>query len=142
MNSKLARAGLMSAGALLAFLAGLAVGQRTIYSRLLPNLAAETQFNLTQRVDTLARLRTGDSDGAVASLERAVDTATVTLAQGRPWSELNPDVQFVMQVAKAYRTKYPPSQPNASLDALLETIPMPDVRYCSPAMQRLLDPPR
>lgn len=62
----------------------------------------------------------------------------MSLAQGRPWSELDPNVQFSLQVAKAYRTKYPPSQQNARLDALLETIPMPDVKYCSPAMQRLL----
>lgn len=54
MNTKFVRVGVIGAGALIAFLAGLALGQRTMYRGLMPTLAADTQFNLTQRVETLA----------------------------------------------------------------------------------------
>lgn len=138
MRFKIVRAAIVIGGALLVFLAGYATGQRTTFNTLMPILVAETQGNLAQRIETLARLRTGDSDGAVAALEEAVDSATLTLSQGKPWAELDSRTGSALQLAKAYRAKYPASQYNPTLDALLYTIPMPDVKHCSPAMRRLL----
>lgn len=137
MKSKVARVGGVVA-VLVAFVAGYALGHRTTFAGLTPMLAAETELNLAQRIDTLARVRTGDIDGAVAALEGAVDAAALTLPQGQPWSSLEPRAQRSLQLAKAYRTKYPPAPPDAALSALLDTIPMPDVKYCSPAVQRML----
>lgn len=138
MKTKIARVGIVLTGALLVFLAGYAAGQRTTYSGFMPVLAAETHFNLTQRIETLARIRLGEADAAIPALERTIDAATVNLAQGKPWTELDPGVQSSLQVAKAYRSKYPSSQPDAALAALLDTIPTRDVNTFSPAMQRLL----
>jgi hypothetical protein len=42
-------------------------------------------------------------------------------------------------MAKAYRQRYPPERPSAPLTALLKTIPMPGMQYCSAAMQELLE---
>lgn len=125
-------------GALCAFVGGYAVGQRTTFAQLMPMLALETQFNLAQRVETLARYRTGDAAGAIAGLEDVVDAATLNLTQGKPWSDLAPDVQFSLQLVKAYRERVPLQQPNRALTELLATIPMPDLEYCSPAMRELL----
>ena len=138
MSSKTVCTGIALGGVLSAFAGGYAVGHRTTFAQVMPVLVAETQFNLAQRVDTLARYRTGDARGAIAGLEQAVDTATLNLTRGKPWSDLEPGVQFSLQVAKAYRKRFPPPEPNPALSALLDTIPMPDVKYCSPAMQELL----
>jgi hypothetical protein len=132
------RAVTAAALALCAFVAGYAVGHRVTFARLMRLVASETQFALSQRVESLALLRTGDTAGAIAGLEHAVDTAALSLPQGKRWSELDPDLRFTLQLAKAYRTRYPPTDPDAELPAFLETVPMPDVRFCSPAIQELL----
>ena len=121
-----------------AFLGGYAVGNRRTVAWTSGWVTAEAQFNLSQRVDTLARFRIGDAGGAIDALEQAVDTATLNLSQGKLWPELDPGIQQTLQLAKAYRTKYPPTKATPELSALLESIPMPDVRYCSPALQALL----
>ena len=123
---------------LTAFVGGLAVGNRTISEAAIQMGTAETQGNLAHRVETLARLRTGDADGAIVLLEQAVVSATESLPQGKPWSDLEPDLQLTLQMAKAYLERQPPQQTSPALAALLGTIPMPDVQYCSAAMQELL----
>lgn len=138
MTSNTVRTGLIAALVLVAFVGGLAVGNRTTWNTTNRMLRAETQFNLGHRVETLARFRTGDATGAIVLLEQAVDSATESLPQGKPWSELEPDLRSTMQLAKAYRQHYPPPQPSQALTELLRTIPMPDVRYCSAALQELL----
>ena len=141
MAPKTVRIALMLSLVVLAFVAGLALGNRTTFGWTMGMLTAETHFNLSNRVETLARLRTGDADGAIALLEQAVDTATESLPQGKPWTELEPTLQSTLQLAKAYRQRYPPQRPSPALAELLETIPMPDARYCSVAMQELLKSP-
>jgi hypothetical protein len=136
--SNTVRTALILALVLGAFLGGVAVGNRSTSDAAISMLTAETRGNLSQRVETLARLRTGDADGAIDLLEQAVDTATETLPQGKPWTELEPELRLTLQMAKAYRQRYPPQQPSPTLAALLGTIPMPDVHYCSAAMQKLL----
>lgn len=127
----------MLAVAAAAFTGGYIAGHRTTFAQGIQMLAVETQGNLAQRLETLARIRTGDVDGAIAILEEAVDTATLTLPQGRSYEELNPGMQVVLQIAKAYRTRHP-SSAAPELGALFEGIPLPEMQYCSPAMQLLL----
>jgi hypothetical protein len=138
MRSPIARLAGIVILAAVAFGAGYIAGHRTTFAQGIQMLATETQGNLAQRLETLARIRTSDVNGAIAGLEEAVDTAALTLPQGRPWAELDPGMQFVLQIAKAYRTRYPASPVSHELNALFDPIPMPDVRYCSPAMQQLL----
>lgn len=142
MSAKLIRAGIALAIAATVFVSGYALGHRRTFAWTTQWLTAETQFNLSQRVDTLARLRTGDTAGAITGLEQAVDTATLSLSRGKPWSESQPEARSTFQLVKAYRSRYPPSQPSQELSAFLESIPMPDVRYCSPALQQLLRTPK
>jgi hypothetical protein len=121
-----------------AFAGGYAAGHRRTLAWTVGWVTAESSFNLSHRVDTLARLRNGDTAGAIDALEHAVDTAAMNLSGGKPWPELEPDVRSALQLVKAYRSRHPPSKPAPELSALLESIPMPDVRYCSPALQELL----
>jgi hypothetical protein len=122
-----------------AFGAGYTVGHRTTFRWMMEFLGAETRGNLSQRVETLARLRTGDERGAIVLLERAVDRAAETLAQGQPFSELPAATQRALRLAKAYRDVYPPMEPSADLTAVLEMTPLPDVEYCSPALRKLVE---
>jgi hypothetical protein len=105
-------------------------------------LGAEVRGNLHQRVETLARLRTGDEAGAIDLLERAVDTAAESLPQGQPFSELSAATQAALSVAKVYREAYPPTKPSEDLVAVLAMTPLPDVEYCSPALRTLLEDAR
>jgi hypothetical protein len=105
-------------------------------------LGTEVRGNLHQRVETLARLRTGDEAGAIDLLERAVDTAAETLPQGQPFSELSTRTQAALSVAKVYREAYPPTKPSEDLAAVLAMTPLPDVEYCSPALRKLLEDAR
>ena len=118
--------------------AGFVAGQRTALSQTLSMIAAETTGNLGRNVETLARLRTGDSTGAITLLEQALDSAAITIPQGKAWADLDPPTQFAMQLAKAYRHSYPPSESPPGLAAWLDTIPMPSVESCSPAIQALI----
>jgi hypothetical protein len=132
------RTALVVAFAVATFAAGYAAGHRMTFGWTMGMLSAEARGSLLQRVEALARLRTGDTPGAIALLEDAVDTATMNLSQGRPWLELDPEVRSALQLAKAYRSAYPPADSQSELVALLATVPMPDLRYCSPALQALL----
>jgi hypothetical protein len=138
MKGLAAAAGIAACG----FAAGFVAGHRTTFAGGMRLLAAETQGNLGLRVETLAKLRTGDAAGAIAGLEQAVDTATMSLPQRRPWSDLDPDTRSTLQLVKAYRHVHPPAAPDPELTALLDSIPMPHVNYCSPALRQLLEASR
>lgn len=107
-------------------------------NRLLPVMAAATTADLAQRVETLARIRNGDHAGAIAMLEKNVDAATVSLPIGKPWAELDASARSALQLAKAYRSTYPPAPTESALVQVLATIPMPAVEYCSPALRKVL----
>jgi len=102
-------------------------------------LGAETQGNLALRVDTLARLRTGDPEGAIAQLESSVDAALVSLPQQQAWSKLPLGTQNAMMLAKAYRTAFPPEDPSSKLASTLLGVPLPPKQLCSPALQEVLN---
>jgi hypothetical protein len=125
-----------------AFGGGYTLGHRKMFRWGIEYLTAETRGNLSQRVETLARLRTGDEAGAIDLLERAVDAAAETLPQGLPFSELSAATQAALSVAKVYRAAYPPKEPSEDLAAVLAMTPLPDVEYCSPALRKLLEDAR
>lgn len=141
MNKRFTRTALTVILALVAFAGGYTAGHRTTFAWTMGMLSTETQGNLHHRIETLARLRTGDTDGAIALLEQAVDSAAGSLGQGKPYPELDPDIRFALQLARAYRDVYPAANADPELAAFLATVPPPDVRYCSPALQSLLQKP-
>jgi hypothetical protein len=126
--------------ALVAGLGGYALGHRAALRQTLPMLAADTQFNVAQRIESLAKLRLGDTAGAVADLEAVVDVGVVNTLQWRAWSDLEPPVQRSIQLAKAYHSKFPSSS-NAVLDGLLKPVPVLEAQSCSPALRMLLEQP-
>ena len=135
MSRTMMRGALLALIAVAAFVGGVSIGQRRSMDMLLSMMASETTGNLAHRVETLARIRTGYYAGAIAWLEQAVDTATTTLPMGKPWNGLDRSAQSALQLAKAYRSVYPPAATETALVQLLETVPMPAVEYCSPALQ-------
>lgn len=139
MRSKLIRGTVLVLLAAAAFGAGYTVGHRGAFQWMIESLSSETRGNLSQRVETLARLRTGDQDGAIALLELAVDRAAETLPQGQPYSKLPPATQAALRDAKLYREAYPAQDPSPDLAAVLAMVPLPDVEYCSPALRRLVE---
>jgi len=120
------------------FLVGLAVGHHGTFDWVMGYLQNEVEGNLTQRVETLARLRTGDEAGAISFLEDSIDRATVNLATNRPWTEMSPQTQNALAWAKLYREAFPAAA-DAEVTRVLEKIPMPDVRDLSPAVRQLLE---
>jgi hypothetical protein len=138
MSRTMMRGALLALIAVAAFVGGVSIGQRRSMDMLRSMMASETTGNLAQRVETLARIRTGDHSGAIAWLEQAVDSATTTLPMGKPWNGLDRSTQSAMQLAKAYRSVYPPAATDTALVQLLETVPMPAIEYCSPALRKVL----
>jgi len=56
---------------------------------------------------SLARLRTGSSDEAIAFLEDRVDSYLVGVPMGKRHRELTPRAQEAMSMVKTYRAQYP-----------------------------------
>ncbi len=142
MRAKLIQGTVVVVLVAVAFGGGYALGQRDGLGWMSEFLGAEVRGNLHQRVETLARLRTGDEAGAIDLLERAVDTAAETLPQGQSFSELSAATQAALSVAKVYREAFPPTKPSEDLVAVLAMTPLPDVEYCSPALRTLLEDAR
>ncbi|MGH7213384.1 MAG: hypothetical protein ACREIT_01185 [Tepidisphaeraceae bacterium] len=97
-------------------------------------LKRETAGNLGMHVEMLARIRTGDVDGAVSLLEGSVDTAVGTLPQGKSFSQQTDTVQNVLMASRAYRDSFPTT--NAAAAKVLKDVPpLPaDHVYCSKAL--------
>ena len=123
----------------IAFVSGYALGTQRMFRWMMDALSNETQGNLAQRVETLARLRTGDREGAIAQLEQSVDTAVMTLPQEKRWTELSESVQRALMVAKAYRSAFPAVNPHPDLVAKLSEVPLPERQYCSPALLKVME---
>ena len=90
---------------------------------------------------TLSKWRTGSETEAQAAFEGAVDTAVSTVYASRKamQAKLPESTARMFQLAKVYRTAFPPpanSQP--SLFAALNSVEMPEARYCSPALQKIM----
>jgi hypothetical protein len=100
-------------------------------------LQLETQGNLSSRIETLSRLRTGDSDGAIEILEKSADAATLTLPMGRTFEELPDGSKRVLMMTKLYRSAFPSESPVVR-DVLGPVPPLPpDHEFCSDAMRQV-----
>lgn len=100
-------------------------------------LRHETMGNLSARVETLSRLRTGDVEGAIEMTETYADAATTTLSMGRPFAELPEDSKRVLMMTKLYRSRFPSD--SAEVERVLEPVPpLPtDHEFCSDAMRQV-----
>lgn len=134
-----ARRAIVAVLIIVAFVSGSVLGHRLTFRWMMESLVTQTRGNLAQRVETLARLRTGDLEGGITYLEESVDRAIVALQRGRPTSELSEGVRFSLMTAKVYREVYPPEDAASPVVEILSTFPLPDVQHCSPALQKLLD---
>ncbi len=109
-------------------------GRAQSYTQGIDQLKRETAGNLAMHVETLARLRTGDVDGAASLLERSVDAAVTTLPQGKSFSRQTDTVQNVLMASRTYRDALPTN--NVAANAVLKDVPpLPlDHRYRSGAL--------
>ncbi len=114
--------------------AGYLAGRSQGYAHGIEHLKRQTAGNLGAHVEVLARLRTGDAEGAAALLDRSVDTAVATLPQGKTFSQKTDSIQRVLMAARTYRDAYPTDDPAAA--AVLKDVTQlpPDHEYCSPAL--------
>lgn len=138
MRTKLVRSAIGLALGVGVFGGGFTLGHHWTFGWTMDFLQAETHGNLYRSVEALARLKTGDEAGAITLLEAAVDTATETLPQDRSFSQLPEATRRALQMAKTYRSVYPPAEPSEALSAILDEIPLPEAEYCSPTLQILL----
>ena len=138
LNRPLVRLSVAALIAIAAFGSGYAIGGVRGASWWMERLRLEVAGNLSYRVETLARLRTGDESGGVQLLEMSLDQAMLTLPQGENWEDFPLPVQQSMMLGKAYRAAYPASEDVPELSHILEQVPLPEAEYCSPALQRIL----
>ena len=119
---------------------GYVLGHRNSFLSDLDAMSVQAHGELLNDVEALARLKTGDIDGGITALERAVDRVSVALLQRHDWEELPQGLQGVLMATKAYRTAYPPEAGTGPHLGLLDRVPMlPETHdYCSPAMQEVL----
>ena len=114
-----------------------ALGYQHAYERGLGRDRFETRGNLSVHVEELARVRTGDIDGASRLLESSVDSALATLPMGRPYAEQDHETQLVLSTAKTYRHAFS-SRDTATNGGLVDVPLLPaNFSYCSPAMKRV-----
>jgi hypothetical protein len=85
---------------------GYFAGRSQTYAQGIDQLKRETAGNLSTHVERLARIRTGDADGAASMLERSVDAAVATLPQGKLFSQETDSVQRVLMATRAYRNAF------------------------------------
>jgi len=122
------------AGVVAVILVAYISGRLSGNARMTEQMKRETSGSLGLHVETLARLRTGDIEGAEKLLEQSVDVAVVTLPQGLPFVQEPTLTQNVLMAAKTYRVAY--ATQDASANAVLKDVqPLPiDHKYCSPAL--------
>lgn len=96
-------------------------------------LQVEAAGNLTQRIETLSRLRLGDAPAAILQLESEADQLAESIA-------LNSGAdRRVLAYFKTYLTVAPPSPARAkALAATLDGVPTLDPSQCKTALQALL----
>lgn len=111
------------------YLAGVWRGQ----SATMEALQREAAGNLTQRIEVLSLLRTGDEPLAITWLEEEADQLTLSIASNR-FAD-----RRVLSAAKTYRSVIPPpSSREQELAALFATLPVLDPSQCTTALRKLL----
>lgn len=110
---------------------GYAVGNQKGRSTALRMLTIEAGGNLTQRLEVLSLMRSGNPDRAITELEDQVDTLTLTLAANRVQPK-------VLSTVKAYRAIIPSHDRRAELDAILADVPDLGDADCPSAVRAFL----
>lgn len=113
--------------------AGYLAGSRQGHQATIRALQTEAAGNLTQRIEALSLLQTGDVPTAIMRLEEEADQLTLSIA-----SNDGAD-RRVLASAKAYRSVVPPPPSRAEeLSAVFEAVPTLDPSQCSSALRTLL----
>lgn len=139
LRTKLFRAAVVLVLGIGLFGIGFTLGHYWTFGWTMEFLRAEVCGNLNRNVEALARLKAGNETDVIELLEHAVDTATESLPQGQPFSQLPPATQTALQMAKVYREVYPSKDPSTELSSILATVPLPEAAPCSPTLQTLLE---
>ena len=130
---------LIAVGVLAGLLAGASLGRRATFKSVVAFQEGRTENDLRSTVKTLAHLRNGDSEQAFQHLEEALDSQLTTLPQYTPWTELPGMLRHAYSLGKAYRTAYPPVEPNADLERVLGVIPFPEQKNLPPELRSALE---
>jgi hypothetical protein len=130
---------LIAVGVLAGLLAGSALGRRATFKWVLAFERDRMENDLRSTVKTLAHLRNGDSEQAIQHLEAALDFQLTSLPQHTPWLELPGLLRHAFTLGKAYRTAYPPAEPNAELEHVLGVIPFPAQKNLPPELRSALE---
>jgi len=135
------RIGLLVAGLLVAFFAGLLVGNRWTFSWMMGVQETEVLGGLNFAVEALAALRVGEPELAIRLYEQRVDAAVATLPQRREWSELSPSLRRGLVLAKKYREVYPPETPSPRFFAAYGYVKDEPIDFgsCRPSVRRWLE---
>jgi hypothetical protein len=121
--------------------AGARLGRRATVEYVVAFHRDRTEKDLRSILKTLAHLRNGDSEQTIQHLEAALDSQLTTLPQSPPWPELPGLLRHAYTLGKAYRTAYPPAEPNSDLDRVLAVIPFPEQRNLPPELSDALEAP-
>lgn len=127
------------------FALGLALGvvgsHRYWFDWAVDRLEMEVVGRANDDIITLSRWRTGDEEGARSNLEAAVDRAVASVYDASQ-SDLRPPPVWTVQLfqlAKVYRTLFPPpAGADPLLIAAIDSVSLPKVKYCDPAVQKLM----
>jgi hypothetical protein len=112
---------------------GYAAGNRQMHGWAVGMMQREAAGQLTQRIETLSRLRMGEVDAAVDQLDAEVDTLVTGMARNA-----GADTQALAS-AKTYFSVVPPSPDRAAvLSPLLADVPVLAPGQCTNALSALL----
>jgi hypothetical protein len=118
---------------------GYIAGHRQGFRLINNHLRTEVEGNLLLTLEEVARIRTGDQEGAIELMEQRLDSGVLSLSQGKPWDETPESVKKKLILLKAYRTKFPPKESAPHLDKALKMIPelVLPAKWCSEALNKL-----
>ena len=112
---------------------GYAIGSRQGHQSMISALQVEAAGNLTQRIETLSRLRIGDVPAAILQLESEADLVTQNIANNAGAD------QRVLAYMKTYLSVAPPSPAREKeLSNALAGVPVLEPGKCKTALKALL----
>jgi hypothetical protein len=123
-----------------AFAIGFSAGNRWTHSWMRSAIENEVANTAGLHLESLLLLRSGETLSAIGLLDHQVDSAVVTLPQGRDWAQLPPSTKTTLLIAKHYRRRHPSPSPRPPVAEALASVPDEplDPNSCRPAIGRLL----
>jgi hypothetical protein len=108
------------------------IGNRLAWRQCQRILVTQVSGALAIHLEALSSLRIGDPETAVHVLERTIDNEILTLPRDEPIANNS------LRAAKLYRSVFPPDDDIAErIEQSLESVPMPEARACSEALQAI-----